>query len=86
MNFTVRSEHGHAVVFDVEFATEDYFSRAEVIRDTVFHGEIIKPHDDMVEEMDEHDLGEASIGEGTYDSSITLFDDPNPGLDVSNAF
>ena len=73
-------------MFDFEFATEDYFTRAEAIRDTIFHGEIINPHDDMVEEMDYHDLREASIGEGTYDSSTTLFDDPNPALDVSDMF
>ncbi len=55
MNFAVRSKHSPAVVLDVEFATEDIFSRAEVIRDTIVHEEIIKPHDNMVEEMDEHD-------------------------------
>ena len=86
MNLAVRAKHGPAVVFDVEFVTEDNFARAESIRDTIAHRQIIKPHDNMVEKMNEHDLWEAGIGEGTHKSSTTLFDDTNSVFDVTNVF
>ncbi len=86
MNLAVRAKHGPAVVFDVEFVTEDNFARAESIRDTIAHWEIIKPHDNMVEKMDEHDLWEAGIGESTQDFSTMLFDDTNSAFDVANVF
>ena len=86
MNLTVRAEHGPAMVFDIEFVTEDNFARAEPIRDTIVHWEIIEPHDNMVEKMDEHDLWEAGIEEATQDSSTMLFDDTNPAFDVANVF
>ena len=65
MNFAVRAKHGPAVVFDGEFVTENNFARAELIRDTIVHWEIIKLHDNMLEKMNEHDLWEARIGKGT---------------------
>jgi hypothetical protein len=86
MDLAVRAKHGPAVVFDVEFVTEDNFARAEPIRDTIVHWEIIELHDNMVKKMDEHDLWEAGIGEGTQDSSTTLFDDTNLAFDVANVF
>ena len=86
MNLAVRAKHGPTMVFDIEFVMEDNFARAEPIRDTIAHWEIIKPHDNMVEKMDEHDLWEVGIGEGTQDSSTTIFDDTNPAFDVANVF
>ena len=65
MNLAVRAKHGPAMVFDVEFVTEDNFARAEPIRDFIVHWEVIEPHDNMAKKMDEHDLWEAGIGEGT---------------------
>ena len=84
MNLAVRTEHGSAVVFDVEFVKEDNFSRTKAIRDTIIHGDMIKPHDNMVQEMYEHDLWEAMIGEGANDSPTMLFDETNPALYIAD--
>ena len=48
MNLTVRTEWGPAVLFKIKLVSKDDFTRAVLIGDSIFDGEIIQPHDDMM--------------------------------------
>ena len=48
MNLTVRTEWGPAVLFEIKLVSEDDFTGAVSIGDSIFDWEIIQPHDDMM--------------------------------------
>ncbi len=86
MNFTICTERYVTMVLDVKFVTEDDLARAEMVGDTILHRKIIEPHDDMVKEVDEHNLREVSVRESADDPPTMFLDDPNPAFDVTDVF
>ncbi len=54
--------------------------------DTVFHRKIVKPHNNMMEEMDEHDLRKTSVREGTDDAPTAFFDNHDMPFNVTDMF
>ncbi len=48
MNLTVRTKWGPAVLFKIKLVSEDDFMRVVSIGDSIFDGEIIQPHDNMM--------------------------------------
>ena len=86
MNLTVGTEQSTAMVFVREFVAEDDLTRAELRRNTISNGEVIEPHDHIVDEVDEHDPRDAGIRKSVENPTTAFFDDPNSSLDVTNVF
>ena len=86
MNLTVRSERCTAVAFEVELVTKDNLARTVLCRYSILNREVVQPHDNVVEEMNEHYLWDIQIWKGAGDPSAAFLDNPNATLDVPNMF
>ena len=86
MYLTVRAEGCTTVTFRIKFVAEYNFAWAETRGDAIVHGEVVKPQDDVVEEIDQHDPWETSVREGAYDAAASFLDHPYTSFNVADVF
>ena len=60
------------------------FAGAKTVRYASCNREIIEPHYDVMEKMDQHLLWESCVGKSTYYASRAFFNDTNFALNFAN--
>ncbi len=86
MDLAICTKRCTAMVLKIKLVAKDNLKGAEMVGDTILDREVIQPHDDMMEEVYEHNLREVCIREGANDASAAFFDDPDVVFDVANMF
>ena len=72
------------MMFVVQAMSENYLARTICRRDSVRDREIIQPHDNKMQKMDEHGLGELFIGKSANNVSRTLLYDSDFRFDFAD--
>ena len=65
VNFAVGTKRSPTVVGIIKAMAEDHFAWAVGGEDSIEHGEIVEPHNNEVQEMDQHDQSKSFVWEGT---------------------
>jgi hypothetical protein len=86
VGFAVGAEWGFAVIFVVKAMTDDEFLGTKLGGDARGQREIVEPHNNKVEKLDEHEGGKILVRKSTEDTTRAFLDDPNPLLNLSNVF
>ena len=86
MYLTVCAKGCPAVSLSIEFVLEYEFAWAETCGDAVVHREVVKPKDDVVEEINQHDPRETRVREGAYDATASFLDHPYMSFYVTDVF
>jgi hypothetical protein len=84
MVFAVGTEWGFTVLFVVEAVTDDEFPGTKLGGDARGRSEIVEPHNNKVEKLDEHEGGKILVRKSTENAACSFLDDPNPPFNLSN--
>ncbi len=86
MGFAVGTKWGFTVLFVVKAVTDDEFPWTKLGEDAHGRREIVQPHNNKVEKLDEHEGGKILVRKSTENTARKFLDDSNPPFDLSNVF
>ncbi len=86
MGFAVGTKWGFTVFFVVKPVTDDEFLGTKLGGDARGQREIVDPHNNKVEKLDEHEGRKILVRKSTENTARTFLDDPNLPFNLSNVF
>jgi hypothetical protein len=84
VGFTLVTKWGVTVLFVVKGVMDDEYPGTKLGGDARGQREIVEPHNNKVEKLDEHEGGKILVRKSTENAAHTFLDDPNPPFNLSN--